>query len=301
MRLVTKGARTLAFKELRPANHPQFWQSRELKDRVALHMHTIQEMRVNVMSAREGVRWHTEHQGASQYGATEGSALEFMTNAFTWVNLQMQPAAEHTMLEQAQTAVHISTVPARVVALCHASTVVPEADKVRVHTLARIPTGAIRLTHTTTQTVVTRANTEPLKLVQMDNAMAPQANYLKLATELSAPSHGRVIECIPPPWAIKDRVYHRHELPELTHRHPSSKYPATAWCRRAPTMAQGVPSRPTPSASLLAAIGAGPPAPETERRPTRNRHTRRHPSPQGAGQGHGLPSVHETSAMDQCG
>jgi hypothetical protein len=258
MQIVTKGARTLAYREQRPAHHPGFWQSRDLKDTVARHLHTLQETRVDVMSVREGVRWHATRREESHYGATEGSGLDFMTNAFTWINLPMQQTAEHIMLEEAITAVRNSTAPARVVALCYASTSIPVADQIRVHTLAQIPAGAIRLTHTTTRAATTRANTVPLLLVQMDNAMAPEANYAKLMTELSEPRQGGDIECTPPPWVIRDRVYHRHELPELTHRHPSHKYPATAWCRMDPTMVKGVPNRPTPTAVLLASIGAGP-------------------------------------------
>ena len=181
-----------------------------------------------------------------------------MTNAFTWINLPLQPDTEHIVLKEALTAMLNSTVPARVVALCRASTIVPPTDKGRVHTLAHIPAGAIRLTHTTTQTTVTRANTVPLVLIQMDNVKAPQANYMKLTADLSVPRRGRPIECNPPPWAVKDRQYYRHELPELTHRNPSHTHPATTWFHTDPTMTKGVPSRPTPTSTLLAAIGAGP-------------------------------------------
>ena len=156
MKLVTKGARTLAYREQHPTYHPRFWQSRELKDMVALHMHTIQEAMVNVMSVREGVRWHAACKGLHHYGATEGSEVDFMTNAFTWINLPLQPDMEYTVLEEAQTAMFNSTVPARVVALCHASPIVPPTDKVRMHTLAHIPAGTIRLAHTTTQNTITR-------------------------------------------------------------------------------------------------------------------------------------------------
>jgi hypothetical protein len=259
MQLVTKDARTLAYREQRSAHHPSFWQSQVLKDIVARHMHTIQEARVDVMSVREGVRWLATRQDQSRYGAVEGSGVEFMTNAFTWINLPMQSAAEHIMLEEATAAMRNSTAPARVVALCYASTSIPVADDVRIHILAHIPAGTIRLTHTTTQATTTRANTVPLRLIQMDNAMAPQANYVKLMADLFEHRHGRDLECTAPPWAIKDRIYHRHELPELTHRHPSHKHPATAWCRMDPTMVKGVPNRPNPTATLLAAIGAGPP------------------------------------------
>ena len=258
MKLVTRGARTLAYREQHPSHHPRFWQSRELKDTIALHMHTIQEARVNVMSVREGVRWHTASKDLSHYGATDVSEVDFMTDALTWINLPMKPDPEHTVLKEALTAMRNSTAPARVITLCYASSSVPSEEKDRVHTLAHIPAGAIRLTHTTTQTTATRYNTVPLILIQMDNSKAPQANYLKLAAELSVPRRGREIECIPPPWAIKDRVYHRHELPELTHRNPSHKFPTITWCRTDPTMIKGEPSRPTPTSTLLAAIGAGP-------------------------------------------
>jgi hypothetical protein len=258
MKLITKGARTLAYREQHPAYHPQFWQSRKLKDIITRHMHTMQEARVDVMSAREGVRWHAALKGLTHYGATEGSEVDFMTNAFTWINLPMQPGTEHTALKDALTAMGSSTTPARVIALCDASTSVPPTDKVRSHTLARIPTGAIRLTHTTTQTTITRSNTAPLLLIQIENVKAPQANYVKLAAELSGSRISRAIECTPPPWAIRNRVYHRHELPELTHRNPSHKNPTITWCRIDPTMTKGLPSRPTPTSTLLAAIGAGP-------------------------------------------
>jgi hypothetical protein len=258
MKLVTKGARTLAYREHHPTHHPRFWQSRELKDIVAFYMHTMQEARVNAMSVREGVRWHAAQTGLSHYGATVGSEIDFMTNAFTWINLPMDPETEHTVLKEALTAMHNSTGPARAIALCHASTRVPAEEKDRVHTLAHIPAGTIRLTHTTTQTTVTRSNTVPLILIQLDNVKAPQANYLKLAAELAVLRRGKNIECTPPPWAIKDRVYHRHELPELTHRNPRHKHPTITWCRMEPTMTKEVPSRPSPTTTLLAAIGAGP-------------------------------------------
>jgi len=172
----------------------------------------------------------------------------------------MSREAEGTtaVLTEATAAVNASTKPVRVLILCRATQALPRPTKARMHILVRIPKRALRLTHTSSQKISTRGNTEPLMVLQIENKMAPPANYAKLSMDLEDSMKDRHAECTPPPWAPEGRRYHRFELPEFAHRPPLRERPTVSWYRTEPSMSKGVICHPSPILRMLTAIGAGP-------------------------------------------
>ena len=256
--MVTRCMRTLTYREQRPMQHPQFWQSPGLKRALTKHMYTMQEAQIGVLDVSAYAKWHSAAPGDAQLGAATVSLVNFMTDAFTWVNMPRKAEGTTAVLADAISAVNASAEPARVLLLCRATQPLPRSTQARVHLLVRIPRGALRLTYASSQGTITRANTEPLVVIQIENKAAPPTNYAKLRINLEDIMKVRQPECIPPPWAPVGRNYHRLELQEFAHRPPYHERPAVSWCRTEPKMIKGVLCHPSPLARLLTAIGAGP-------------------------------------------
>jgi hypothetical protein len=256
--MVTKCIRTMIYRERRPDQHPQYWQSPGLKRVFARHMYTMQETQIGALDADSCENWYSATPDAAQYGATTGSVVNFMTNAFTWVNLPRKSEGTTAALADAVAAVSTSTTPARVLMLCRATQHLPHPAQARMHTLVRLPVGTLRSTYTSSQDTITRANTEPLVVIQIENKMAPPVNYEKLAADIEGVVRGCTPGCVSPPWAPKGRNYHKLELPEFAHRPPPHEKPVVAWCRTEPRMVKGTLCHPSPVARLMTAIGAGP-------------------------------------------
>lgn len=245
---------TLAFKEQRGEN--QYWQCKQIRDLAGRHLHTIRESNVHPLTAHPELTWHSEHNETAAMGAVTGPRHGFLRDNFTWVNLPKGDTYRGEEVETAMTAMTDSTKPARVLMLFKGTPMITVGKDVRAHILMSIPVGSVILTSTNTQETITQANTTPLTLLQIENKLAPVADYTRLQQEASLLQPKITIH--QPPWATP-REYYTNELPSLTIRHPGHQYPALSWYRMEPECEGSKPPKyRSQTDKMLAAIGAGP-------------------------------------------
>ena len=238
-----------------------------------LHLHHNLNPPLTRITKRDHGNWYSPYPHEQDLGATTLSLPDFLTAAYTWINLSTHPDTMLTNISHAINALARNNAPNRTLALTNLQphTIGPHHhmhQHIRVHTLAEFPPNSLphyrdtlscNPLHISTgfgkQTPT--LNTQQLYLILLEHPSTPAFHWPNLLKDFRAEFPATKIHLHKPPW-LKNHTtdaFNQTAKPS-TPRNPQHLYPGLQFYRFIPRKDHHFPTAPD---IMLTLLGEGPP------------------------------------------